>query len=125
VSDVAHSKSASGHMRERARELRANATSPERILWGMLRDRRFAGVKFRRQHPIGPYVVDFYCPSHGLVVELDGMSHDDRGISDHERQQYLENVARVRVFRVSNDDILGDRESVIYGLLRTLGFEVR
>jgi very-short-patch-repair endonuclease len=112
-------------MRSRAQELRATATIPERILWGLLRDRRFAGVKFRRQHVVGPYVVDFYCPSHALVVELDGRSHDDRGNSDHERQRYLENVARLRVFRVSNDDVLRDRENVILGLLKTLGFEAR
>jgi len=86
VSHPAHSKSASRNMRSRARELTANATIPERILWGMLRDRRFAAVKFRRQHPVGPYVVDFYCPSHALVVEVDGRSHDDRGTRDHERQ---------------------------------------
>ncbi|MGO9917482.1 MAG: endonuclease domain-containing protein [Isosphaeraceae bacterium] len=125
MSEPDHSKSASDHMRSRARELRANATIPERILWGMLRDRRFAGVKFRRQHPVGPYVVDFYCPSHALVVELDGRSHDDRGTSDRERQNYLENVAHLRVFRISNDDVLRDRESAILGLLKTLGFEAR
>jgi len=125
VSHPAHSKSASSHVRSRARELRANATIPERVLWGLLRDRRFAGVKFRRQHPVGPYVVDFYCPSHAFVIELDGRSHDDRGISDRERQHYLEKVARLRVFRVSNDDLLQDRESVIIGLLKTLGFEIK
>ncbi len=112
-------------MRSRARELRANATVPERILWGLLRDRRFAGVKFRRQHPVGPYVVDFYCPSHVLVVELDGRSHDDRGIADHERQRFLEDVVRLRITRVTNDDILRDRESVIFGLLRALGLPVK
>jgi len=59
------------------------------------------------------------------VIELDGRSHDDRGISDRERQHYLEKVARLRVFRVSNDDLLQDRESVIIGLLKTLGFEIK
>ena len=75
-------KATSDHMRERARRLRKDSTIPERVLWTLLRDRRLSGVKFRRQHPIGPYVVDFYCPSHGLIVELDGRSHDDRGIRD-------------------------------------------
>ncbi len=112
-------------MRSRARELRANGTVPERILWSLLRDRRLGGVKFRRQHPVGPYVVDFYGPSHALVVEIDGRSHDDRGIPDHERQRYLEDVAHLRVFRLSNDDVLQDRESVIFGLLKTVGFDVR
>ena len=112
-------------MKSRARELRANAPVPERILWGLLRDLRFAGVTFRRQHPAGPYAVDFYCPAHALVVELDGQSHDDRGIADHEREGYLKNVAHLRVFRVTNDDVLQDRERVIFGLLKTLGFEVK
>jgi very-short-patch-repair endonuclease len=119
-----HAKSASDHMRERARRLRRDTTIPERRLWDLLRDRRLSGVKFRRQHPVGPYVVDFYCCSHGLVVELDGRSHDDHGVQDQERQAYLETVARLRVFRVTNDDVLHDRESVVLGLLRTLGIEI-
>jgi len=119
-----HSKSASDHMRARARQLRMSSTLPERTLWGLLRDRRLAGAKFRRQHPVGPYVVDFYCVSHGLVVELDGRSHHDRGVQDEQRQHYLESVAGLRVFRVDNDDVLHDRESVILGLLMALGIEI-
>jgi very-short-patch-repair endonuclease len=124
MSDDHHSESASSHMKARARQLRRNATIPERLLWGLLRDRRLAGVKFRRQHPIGPFVVDFYCAAEGLVVELDGHSHHDRGYQDRERQLYLETVAGLRVVRVDNDDILQDSESVILGLLKTLGIEI-
>jgi very-short-patch-repair endonuclease len=119
-----HSKSASEHMRARARQLRRSATFPERVLWGLLRDRRLSGVKLRRQHAVGPYVVDFYCSSHRLIVELDGRSHDDRGLEDRQRQEYLESVAGLKVFRVGNDDILDDRESVVLGLLRALGNEI-
>jgi very-short-patch-repair endonuclease len=111
-------------MRARARQLRRDATFPERILWGLLRDRRLSDVKFRRQHPVGPYVVDFYCSSHRLVVELDGRSHDDRGLRDRQRQDYLESVAGLKVFRVSNDDVLRERESVVLGVLRALGIEI-
>ena len=82
MNDPKHSKSAFGHMRARRGQLRRDGTIPERLLWGLLRDRRLQGVKFRRQHPIGPYIVDFYCASCGLVVELDGRSHDDRGVPD-------------------------------------------
>jgi len=96
MNDPRHSKSASDHMRERARLLRRDSTIPERILWKLLRDRRLSGAKFRRQHPVGPYVVDFYCPSHGLVVELDGRSHDDHGLQDQERERYLESTADLR-----------------------------
>jgi len=119
-----HSKSTSEHMRARARQLRRNATIPERVLWGLLRDRRLSGVKFRRQHSVGPYVVDFYCSSHRLVVELDGRSHDDRGLEDRRRQGYLESVAGLKVYRVGNDDVLHDRQSVVLGILRALGIEM-
>ncbi|MFI5457682.1 MAG: endonuclease domain-containing protein [Isosphaerales bacterium] len=122
--DPKHSKSASDHMKARARQLRKNSTFPEQTLWGLLRDRRLAEAKFRRQHPVGPYVVDFYCVSHGLVVELDGRSHQDRGVQDEQRQHYLESVAGLRVFRVDNDDVLHNRESVILGLLLALGIEI-
>jgi very-short-patch-repair endonuclease len=118
------SKSAGEHMRARARQLRRNATIPERALWQLLRDRRLGNVKFRRQHVIGPYVVDFYCSSHRLVVELDGRSHDDRGLEDRSRQDYLESVAGLKVFRVGNDDVLQDPESVVMGVLRTLGIKI-
>jgi very-short-patch-repair endonuclease len=111
-------------MRERARELRVNSTVPERILWGLLRGRRLAGAKFRRQHAVGPYVVDFYCRSHRLVVELDGRSHEDRGVPDEQRQNYLESVAGLRVVRIDNDDILRDPESVIDWRLIALRIEI-
>jgi very-short-patch-repair endonuclease len=124
MSDPKHFKSASEHMKARARQLRRDATYPERVLWGVLRDRRLNGVKFRRQHAIGPYIVDFYCSSHGLVVEPDGRSHDDRGIEDRRRQEYLESVAKLTVFRVGNDDVLHDRESVLFGVLRAMGMEI-
>ena len=104
------------HMKERARELRKNSTIPERILWGLLRDRRLACLKFRHQHCIGPYIVDFYCASRRLVVELDGYSHDDRGDYDRRRQDYLESVAGLLVIRVGNDDVLNDPESVILSI---------
>ncbi len=60
-----------------ARRLRRAMTSAEEILWRELRGRRFSGVKFRRQVPIGPYVADFACVSHKLIVECDGRSHDN------------------------------------------------
>jgi very-short-patch-repair endonuclease len=56
----------------RVRSLRKRATAPERILWRHLRNRNFAGYKFRRQHPFDPYILDFYCPAAKLAIELDG-----------------------------------------------------
>ena len=81
-------------------------------------------LSFAVRHPIGPYVVDFYCPSSRLVVELDGKSHDDRGERDQERQRYLESVLGLRVLRVTHDDVMHDQESVVFGLLKALGIEI-
>ena len=75
---------------ERARELRQDANLPERILWEQLRGRRFQGFKFRRQHPIGPYVVDFYCAAASVVLELDGETHRNKADYDTRRNQKLE-----------------------------------
>jgi very-short-patch-repair endonuclease len=72
-----------------ARSLRENATTCERLLWSMLRRKQMAALRFRRQQPIGPYVVDFFCPAANLVVELDGGQH-----SEHEAIAYDE--ARTR-----------------------------
>jgi very-short-patch-repair endonuclease len=118
------SSASSARVRMRARELRQNSTIPERILWGLLRDRRLAGAKFRRQHRVGPYIVDFYCHCAKLVVELDGRSHDDRGLADRRRQDYLESVAGLRVIRFGNDDVLTDPESVMMGLMKALGLPI-
>jgi len=87
-------------------------TIPERLLWGKLRDRRLAGIKFRRQHPVGPYVADYYCPAASLVIELDGRSHLGQEAPDRERQDYLEGQG-LRVIRFSND-------KVIYNLIEVL-----
>ena len=76
-------------IRGRARELREQATVIEFLIWSELRGRKLAGLKFRRQHPIGPFVVDFYCAEHQLVVELDGPVHDERQDDDRQRSQYL------------------------------------
>ena len=125
MNDPKQIKSPSAHMKARAPPAsEKDATIPERVMWGLLRDRRLAGAKFRRQHCIGPYIVDFYCQSHRLVVELDGRSHDDRGLADRKRQNYLETMAGLPVLRFGNDDILHDQESVIRGLATALGIEI-
>jgi len=108
------------HTKDRARQLRRDATVPERILWGVLRGHRLAGLKFRRQHPIGPYFVDFYCHEHQLVVELDGNSHIDRGEEDLRRQRFLQQQG-CRVLRVENDDVLKELESVARAISRAAG----
>jgi len=68
-------------------------------------------MKFRRQHPVGSYVVDFFCASAGVVVELDGRSHDDQQAADRRREEYLERKG-LRVIRFTNDRVLADLDGV-------------
>jgi very-short-patch-repair endonuclease len=100
----------------RGRRLRLESTFPERLLWGRLRDRRCAGLKFRRQQPLGPYVGDFFCASARIVVELDGRSHDGREGQDRERQEYLEQLG-LRVIRFTNDHVLADLDGVVENIV--------
>ena len=107
---------------QRARELRAQQTKAERQLWAALRCARVAGLKFRRQHPIGPYFADFACLSQKLIVELDGGYHDMVADSDFRRQKFLEDSGW-RVIRFSNEDVMSDLESVVRWIAQTLGIE--
>ena len=96
---------------ELARKLRADTTPPERILWGIMRNRRLGGLKFRRQVAFDKYVVDSYCHEHRLVVELDGQSHDGKQCADAERTAYLESEG-LRVVRVTNSELVTNLEGV-------------
>ena len=105
---------------EHARQLRRESTIPERLLWSRLRDRRLAGLKFRRQHQIAPFIVDFCCPAQMLVVELDGLSHVGRGAADDARTKRLA-AKGYRVLRVTNDDVLSDVDAVAQYIGREMG----
>ena len=104
----------------RARTLRREGTIPERALWNILRGKQADGMKFRRQVPIGPYVVDYYCPAESLVIELDGMSHVGQAKRDADRSAYLESQG-MRVLRVTNDDVLQHPEAVVRCILKECG----
>jgi very-short-patch-repair endonuclease len=104
-------------MFQRARRLRSEMTGPERILWSELRDRRFAGWKFRRQVPLGPYVVDFYCHNLRLIIEIDGDSHIDRFQQDQAREDWLR-LQGYSILRSSNDDVLKDLDNILAALER-------
>jgi very-short-patch-repair endonuclease len=97
-----------------ARKLRSSPTNAERILWGALRNRRFAGRKFRRQHPVDRYVVDFICIERKLIVEIDGATHSTaREVSrDAERTKVLESLG-FNVIRVTNLDVYKNLEGVL------------
>jgi len=98
-----------------AKRLRQQATFPERLLWSKLRRGQIFGFRFRRQHAIKNFVVDFCCSDALLIIEVDGDSHLGRAQYDAERQSQLEEMG-YRVMRVSNDDILSDIDSVVDGI---------
>ena len=92
----------------------------QRNCYGVACTGRLAGLKFRRQAPIGPFIVDFYCADKLLVIELDGLSHDETESYDQERTQFLEQ-SRLRVIRYTNDDVLGDADAVAEDIARCAG----
>jgi very-short-patch-repair endonuclease len=106
----------------RAREMRREPTYPEYRLWMRLRAGQIGGLRFRRQHPIGPHILDFYCPSAKLAIELDGVSHEDREGYDHVRTRYLES-AGLRVVRFTDDDVLRNPDNVLHVIACECGLE--
>ena len=98
--------------RKRARELRRELTPIEAILWQRLRSRRLAGLKFRRQHPIGPFITDFYCAERKLVIEIDGDTHAEQRRYDASRTAWLEKQG-IRVIRFNNRDVLNNLPNVL------------
>ncbi|ESK57492.1 endonuclease domain-containing protein [Acinetobacter tjernbergiae] len=102
---------------ELAKTMRTNATDAEHLIWQLLRAKRFMNLKFRRQHVIAPYIVDFYCHELGLVIELDGSQHntDDGRAYDVERTKFLEALG-LKVVRYWNNDLLKNTESVLGNL---------
>lgn len=97
--------------RIKARELRKNSTDAEKKLWNHLRLRQLGGYKFRRQHPLGPYIVDFICLEKRLLIEVDGGQHSERVDYDKERTAWLE-AQGFRVLRFWNNEILNEIDVV-------------
>jgi BirA family biotin operon repressor/biotin-[acetyl-CoA-carboxylase] ligase len=94
--------------------MRHDPTRAERMLWQKLRNHQLAGLKFRRQMPLGPYIVDFYCASANLVVELDGISHID-SITDEARDAWLQERG-IQVLRFTNYEIFSNLEGVLIAI---------
>ena len=99
-----------------ARALRANATDAERCLWRHLRNRHLGDYRFRRQQPIGGYIVDFVCIRARLIVEIDGGQHADDLLYDLERTRDLARCG-FRVIRFWNHDVLRETEAVLVSIL--------
>jgi very-short-patch-repair endonuclease len=106
-------------MRKFARVLRRRSTDAEKFLWGRLRGRRFDGIKFKRQVPIGNYIVDFLAPDLKLIVEVDGGQHDVRAGRDAERTRVLEEWG-YHVVRYWNNDVINNIEGVLEAILQEL-----
>ncbi|HET6400853.1 MAG TPA: endonuclease domain-containing protein [Candidatus Kapabacteria bacterium] len=107
-----------------ARENRKSATLSEDYLWRGLRGRRLEGLKFRRQHIIEPFIVDFFCSEHRLVVEIDGDIHDLPEVKNRDvsRQQELERQG-YRIIRVRSDDVVANLTGVLTQIAVACGIE--
>ncbi|WP_235927696.1 endonuclease domain-containing protein [Sandarakinorhabdus rubra] len=105
-------------MKQRARAMRKSMTPAERALWHLLRDRRFSGHKFRRQVPVGPFIVDFLSFADRLIVEADGGQHADN-LPDEARTRWMK-AQGFRVLRFWNHEILTQRELVAERLFLAL-----
>jgi very-short-patch-repair endonuclease len=102
-----------------ARVLRVDTTDAERALWKFLRNRQLSGYRFRRQVPLGRYIVDFVCMRARLIVELDGGQHADSLLDDLERTRFLARGG-FRVIRFCNDEVLHRTEAVLESILEAL-----
>ena len=105
-------------MKSMARKLRRQSTDAERLLWKHLRSRQLKGYKFRRQHAMDPYVVDFICLEAMLIVEVDGSQHLELS-NDEERTVHLESLG-YRIVRYWNNEILKDIDAVLDHILQLL-----
>ena len=98
---------------ERSREFRKNQTDAEKKLWSILRNRQLNGVKFRRQFPVGRYILDFYCPDYRLGIEADGGQHYEKKGRDQDDLRTRElNMLGVEIIRFSDREILTNSEGV-------------
>ena len=103
------------------RRLRSNQTRAEQLLWTKFRSNQIHGLKFRRQHGIGSYIVDFFCPERSLVIEIDGDVHaiEAQQTKDLEREDYLRSLG-LQVLRYTNDEVINNLDGVLEDLARRL-----
>ncbi len=97
-----------------AKRLRNRMTEAEKVLWNVLKNKQLESLKFRRQHPISVYVLDFFCHKAKLGIELDGKYHDEKGqiFYDEDRTQNLQECG-VRIIRFTNDEVLTNLKEVL------------
>ena len=109
----------SPEVEQAARKLRKNLTPAEAILWQALRNKQFEGLKFRRQHPVGNFILDFYCPCCKLVIEVDGEIHCDRFEYDNARSNKLAEYGYT-VLRFSNERVMNKLPQVLAEIRRVV-----
>jgi very-short-patch-repair endonuclease len=102
-----------------AREMRGRMTDAETLLWMLLRNRRIAGAKFRRQHPEGRYILDFYCDEKKLGIELDGGQHGEAIEYDQQRDSWLQ-IQGIRILRFWNNQMLTETEAVMEAIYQAV-----
>ena len=100
-----------------SRRMRHEPAPAEALMWRLLRGRRLAGLKFRRQHPVGPYIADFYCAAALLVVELDGESHVGQETRDRARDTHFADLGLL-VMRFWNSQLYEEQEAVVEEVYR-------
>lgn len=106
-------------LKQYAREMCKNMPDAEQLLWYLLRNRRIAGIKFRRQHPVDRYILDFYCVEKKLAIELDGGQHSEQIDYDQKRDAYL-NQQGIHVLRFWNNQMLAETEAVLEVIYSTI-----
>ncbi len=102
-----------------ARQMRCEPTTAEKLLWQKLRNKQLLGFKFRRQHPIDRFIVDFYCAEARLIIEVDGEVHDYTQVEDAIRQEFLESLG-LRVIRFKNEEVLMGFDGVLEKIVSVL-----
>jgi len=106
----------------RARELRKETTEAEKIFWNkVLKNKKFTHLKFTRQKPLGNFIVDFYCASLGLVIEIDGKIHDFQKHRDLERDNLLKQKFGLKIIRYRNEEVK-DTEKVVENLIEKIKY---
>jgi len=115
-------KGAIGKLFEYSRELRQVSTEAEKLLWAELRNRKLNGLKFRRQHPIDKYIVDFYCHEKKLVIELDGSIHDKKENKEYDQARTIElGGLKIKVIRFRNDEVENGIGKVLEKIIQITG----
>jgi very-short-patch-repair endonuclease len=109
----------SANVQKAARSLRDNMTDAEELLWSALRNKQLLGLRFRRQHAVGNFILDFYCPAYKLAIEVDGAVHDDRQTEDALRTQKLEQH-NYQVLRFHNEEIFHDLDRVLQSITTSI-----